>query len=119
MNYFKPEEFRCKCGKCDGGSMDAALVKNLNEARRLAQVPFVITSAYRCKTHNKAIGGAENSAHTRGHAVDIRIPTSGIAYHVIKSLLDVGFTRIGYNSKHSFIHVDNDPSLPPNVFFDY
>lgn len=26
MNYFKPEEFKCKCGKCDGGSMDAALV---------------------------------------------------------------------------------------------
>lgn len=34
MNYFKPEEFKCKCGKCDGGSMDAALVSKLNEARK-------------------------------------------------------------------------------------
>lgn len=119
MNYFRPEEFKCKCGKCSGGSMDADLVSKLNEARRLAQVPFVITSAYRCAAHNKAIGGAKNSAHTRGNAVDIKIPNSNIAFRVIKSLMDVGFTRIGYNQKHLFIHVDNDKTLPQEVFFDY
>jgi uncharacterized protein YcbK (DUF882 family) len=119
MNYFKPEDFKCKCGQCDGGSMDAVFLEDLFKARELAQTPYVITSAYRCKEHNRKVGGKENSAHLRGRAVDIKLPTSQSAFKVIKSLMDVGFVRIGYNSKYHFVHVDNDPTLPQGVFFDY
>lgn len=119
MDYFKPEEFKCKCGKCDGGKMDAVFVDKLNQARYLAQVPFVITSAYRCAVHNKAVGGKPNSAHLRGLAVDIKFNNSVQAFAILHSLLVAGFLRVGYNQKHGFFHVDSDPTLPQKVFFDY
>lgn len=119
MNYFRPEEFKCKCGKCSGGSMDAGLVSKLNEARHLAQVPFNITSAYRCAAHNERVGGKPNSAHLRGLAVDISFKDNTHAFAILQALINVGFVRIGYNQKHSFFHVDADKSLPQKVFFNY
>lgn len=119
MTYFKPEEFKCKCGKCDGGVMNTAFVDRLNKARHLAKVPFIITSAYRCAAHNKAVGGKANSAHLRGLAVDIKFNNSVHAFAILQSLLAVGFERVGYNQKHGFFHVDSDPTLPQKVFFDY
>lgn len=99
--------------------MDAAFVDKLNQARHLAQTPFVITSAYRCAAHNKAVGGKPNSAHLRGLAVDIKFSNGVQAFAVLHSLLAVGFVRVGYNQKHGFFHVDSDPTLPQKVFFDY
>jgi zinc D-Ala-D-Ala carboxypeptidase len=119
MIYFKPEEFKCKCGTCDGGIMDDHFVKKLTEARKLANIPFKITSGYRCTTHNKKEGGKSNSAHLRGLAVDIKLKNSNAAFHIISSLLAIGFKRVGYNQKHMFVHVDDDPSLPQHVFFNY
>ncbi len=119
MDYFKPEEFKCKCSKCDGGKMDADFVDKLNKARYLAQTAFVITSAYRCEAHNKAVGGKPDSAHLRGKAVDIKFASSAQSFKIAQALFAAGFNRIGYNQKHSFFHVDNDGSLPQNVFFNY
>ncbi|MDP3451806.1 MAG: D-Ala-D-Ala carboxypeptidase family metallohydrolase [Bacteroidales bacterium] len=48
------------------------LVLNLLEPlRKIIQRPIIITSGYRCHTLNKAIGGAKNSQHLAGEAVDI------------------------------------------------
>ena len=35
--------------------------------------PMIITSGYRCYLLNKAIGGATNSQHTKGQAVDFHV----------------------------------------------
>lgn len=35
------------------------------------KVPVIVTSGYRSKAYNEAIGGSENSQHMRGEAVDI------------------------------------------------
>jgi len=119
MDYFKPEEFKCKCGKCDGGTMDADFIDKLNKARHLAQTAFVITSGYRCESHNKAVGGKPDSSHLRGKAADIKFASSAQSFKIVKALFDAGFNRIGYNQKHGFFHVDCDSSLPQNVFFNY
>lgn len=119
MNYFKPEEFKCKCGKCDGGKMNDDFIDLLNKARHAAQTAFVITSGYRCEAHNKAVRGEPNSAHTRGFAVDIKFSNGVQAFAILHALLAVGFVRVGYNQKHGFFHVDSDPTLPQSVFFDY
>jgi zinc D-Ala-D-Ala carboxypeptidase len=118
---FSPQEFACKCGKCGKGfaEMQPTLLSKLNQARQLAGVPFVITSAYRCEEHNRRVGGTPNSAHLRGYAVDIKIQNSMVAMSMLKAFISAGFNRIGYNSRTKFFHVDCDPSLPQNTFFDY
>lgn len=115
---FKESEFDCRCG-CGLGlkDMPQSPIDKTVKARAIAQVPFIIDSAIRCVTHNAAEGGAPNSAHLRGHALDIRARTSRQRYKILTALLAVGFTRIGYNKK--FIHADDDPSLAPEVIFDY
>ena len=77
LRYFSPDEFRCKDGCGDGiEHMDPEVLRMLDEARKLAGIPFSLSSAYRCPKHNKAVGGVADSAHTRGYAVDT--PPSGI-----------------------------------------
>lgn len=43
----------------------------LDPAREALGMPIVINSGYRSKQVNKAVGGAPNSQHTKGEAVDI------------------------------------------------
>ena len=50
-----------------------ALVANLlDPLREKWGKPIVVTSGYRCAKLNRAVGGAKNSQHTTGEAVDIR-----------------------------------------------
>lgn len=50
-----------------------ALVSNLlDPLREKWGKPIVVTSGYRCAKLNRAVGGAKNSQHTTGEAVDIR-----------------------------------------------
>lgn len=116
MKYFKIEEFKCKCG-CGRNEMMPSTLEKIDKARELAGIPFKITSGYRCKAHNAAVGGKSEGAHTSGYAVDIEASTSPSRYLIIKSLLEVGFTRIGVGS--TFIHADDDPTKPQKVIWEY
>jgi len=116
MKHFRIEEFECKCG-CGSRAMKRNTLAKLDLARALAGVPFVVSSGYRCEAHNRAVGGKSSSAHTRGFAVDIRTPTSAFRFKILNALLKSGFTRIGIAK--TFIHADNDPSLPQEVMWDY
>lgn len=117
MSFFSEAETACRCG-C-GMNVSPQLIDKLNEARRLAGVPFVITSGARCVAHNRKVGGTPNSSHIRGLAVDIACPSSQARFAILKGLFLAGFTRIGFNQDKSFFHCDIDDSLPQNVFFDY
>ena len=58
----------------DINSMDAMLdliVFCLQPLRERLKKPVIITSGYRSHEVNKLVGGAQNSQHTRGQAVDI------------------------------------------------
>lgn len=116
MRHFDLSEFQCKCG-CGKADMQSQILTMLDEARDIAGVPFTITSGFRCVTHNARVGGKSNSAHTRGYAADIRTGSSAARYKIMDALLRVGFNRVGIAK--SFIHVDDDPSLPTNVMWDY
>ena len=74
--YFKPSEFKCKCGGkyCTGypAIVSAQLVKNLVYLRKDSNSPITIRSGLRCKTWNKMqSGSASQSRHMSGKAVDI------------------------------------------------
>lgn len=116
MKYFKPEEFRCKCG-CGKQEMMPSTMEKLDKARELAGVPFVITSGYRCVAHNDAVGGKSEGAHISGYAIDIEASTSPARLAIVKALLQVGFTRVGI--ANSFIHADDDPTKPQKVMWVY
>lgn len=115
LSYFVLDEFTCPC--CLKNHIDSDFVKLLNNARHIAGIPFKITSGYRCEKHNKSVGGSPNSSHLTGNAADISAISSQAKFMIIRSLLDVGFKRIGVSS--NFIHVDNSDTLVQNVMWTY
>lgn len=116
LKYFSPKEFTCDGVECFS-KMDEELLAMLDIARETAGIPFKINSSWRSEEKNKAINGAKNSAHLRGYAVDIHCTNSSDRYIIIDALINVGFKRLGIAK--TFIHVDNDPSLPDLVTWLY
>jgi len=111
--YFEMDEFQCSC--CGSNLMSLFFVEQLDEARELAMIPFVINSGYRCESHDAALGGKGN--HTTGRAVDIKCDTSRERIKIVKALLAVGFDRIGIGK--TFIHADDVNGKPPEVMWLY
>jgi uncharacterized protein YcbK (DUF882 family) len=106
--HFLVEEFMCPC--CGEVEIDHEFIQKLEKARQEADIPFVITSGYRCTAHNQAVGGKRNSAHRKGRAADIRATTDHQRALIAFSAANAGFKRIGFGS--NFIHLDSDPTLP-------
>lgn len=115
-NYFSISEQVCKCG-CGKGKLDSEFLERLNLARQIANIPFIVTSAYRCEKHNKEVKGSPTSSHLLGLAADIKAEDSITKFLIIKALLDVGFNRLGIGK--NFIHVDSDPNKIQNVLWMY
>ena len=113
--YFNYPEFECPC--CQENKTDRKMIDKLNKAREYAEVPFVITSGFRCEKHNLEVGGRADSAHLSGHAADIKCVSSRPRWNIIRGLLLAGFTRIGI--ANTFIHADTDDSKPPAVVWLY
>lgn len=117
MKYFSDDEFKCKCG-C-GADLTGSAKKSFNNARELAETPFVITSGARCLDHNRSIGSKDNSAHVEFVAADIVFENSNQKFKIIRGLILAGFNRIGINENRKFIHADLSKKLPQNVMFKY
>lgn len=98
-------------------NMNADFLNKLDEAREIANIPFIINSAYRSPEHNAKIGGKPNSSHIKGLAVDISVTNSRQRFIVLNALLNVGFTRIGIAD--TFIHVDLDSEKSKDVIWTY
>lgn len=98
-------------------NMNADFLNKLDEAREIANIPFIINSAYRSPEHNAKIGGKPNSSHLKGLAVDISVTNSRQRFIVLNALLEVGFTRIGIAD--TFIHVDLDSEKSKDVIWTY
>ena len=105
--YFSEDELRCQgTGTIH---MDEDFMKKLIGLRSIFNAPIIITSGFRSHEHNAAIGGAKDSPHTYGKAVDIK-QSGDQALKLIELALGMGFTGIGVkqHGPHSsrFIHVD-------------
>lgn len=73
--------------------------------------PITVLSAYRTPEHNRKIGGARNSQHLQGRALDLR-PPFGIKvsdfYRIIKAIApDTDIRGIGLYP--TFVHIDIRP----------
>lgn len=116
LKHFTKNEFQCRCRyECGKGfdDINQELAERLDLARTIAGVSFVLVSTIRCKRHNQDVGGVEDSAHTKGLAVDIKAATSHARYRILNGLIKAGFKRIGIYS--TFIHADLDPAKAQEV----
>lgn len=108
MKYFRLEEFKCKCGRCQGYpefGMSEVLLEKLDELRERVGAPIYVTSGWRCPTHNANVGGVWNSQHCQGTAADIY--TSAITARELAELAaEIGFDGIGWYPYQGFVHVD-------------
>lgn len=64
---------------------------------------YVVTSAFRDKSHNRSVGGSANSVHMSGYAIDIRVNASHREDFFLAAQR-AGFT--GFGIYDSFIHLD-------------
>lgn len=108
-NSFKSTEMDCHGNSCCSYTkVDEKLVTYLQKIRDHFGKPVTITSGYRCTSHNKAVGGASASYHTKGMAADISV--QGIApSEVAKYAESIGILGIGlYESAKDgyFVHID-------------
>ena len=58
----------------------------LERIRNTLGVPITVTSGYRGRQVNQAVGGVTSSDHTQGHAADIVAPGYGTPYQIAKTL---------------------------------
>jgi hypothetical protein len=115
LRYFKDEELACKC--CGKLKLDFHFADKLDLARQNANVPFVVTSGYRCPTYNISVGGKKDSSHIHGKAADILTPTSFHRFWIMYGLIKAGFDRIGVGK--DFIHADMDDTKAEGVLWHY
>ena len=92
------------CTHCGVAKVDPELIRRLQIARDRIGRPIVVTSGYRCPTHNRAVGGAANSQHLYGTAADVMATRITIQelYDVLESLFPDG--GVGIYQGH--VHVD-------------
>ena len=115
-NYYANNNMYTYFKKHEITKLKKQLVRALDKARGYAQIPFIITSGYRTKEENTRVGGAVNSAHLRGWAVDIKATSNENKDRILIALSRVGFKRIGIYRAH--IHADRDRTKSPAIWFN-
>lgn len=89
------------------------LAQMFESIRLLAgEYPITIDSAYRTPAHNRKIGGARNSQHVEGRALDLRPPKTwnvNSFYELIRrNAKNLGIHGLG--KYKTFVHVDIRPT---------
>ena len=93
------------------------IMLELDRLRDEAGIPLLLSCAYRSRAWDMSKGRSGNSAHTTGHAVDIRCNNTATRMKIVKAALKIGIRRIGIDG--SFVHVDNSPTLTQDVIWTY
>ncbi len=101
---FASTEFDCKC-KLDTCTKTLIHIEHVNKLQLLRDMwgPITITSGFRCKEHNKAIGGEHKSQHMLGTATDIVVPS--MAPDAVQNALQSW--KGGMGRYKTFTHLDS------------
>jgi uncharacterized protein YcbK (DUF882 family) len=83
--------------------------------------PIIIYSAYRTPSWNSYIGGARNSQHIQGRALDLHNPDTILIedfYAEIKNLANLDTSNIGgIGLYRTFVHVDIRPKVNNHIAY--
>lgn len=88
----------------------------MEEVRRLLGRRVIsVSSGYRCRALNRAVGGAATSAHLTGHAVDFNCYGFGHPLDVCRALseADIAFDQL--IEEGTWVHISFDPRLRRQV----
>lgn len=80
--HFRRTEFACQCG-CGFDTVDAELLMLCEDVREFEKVPVHILSGCRCVEHNAAVGGVDNSQHTKAKAADLDVKNPEKTYNYL------------------------------------
>lgn len=106
-NFFL-REFECTGKGHHHVIVDDDLLDKVQQLRSYWNTGISFNSAYRCPQRNKEVGGALNSYHMLGMAVDIPLSLFPVGIEeVAESASMLGFTGIG--KYDTFIHLDVRP----------
>lgn len=114
LRYFSEEDFTKAKPSCSLSDMNDSFMARLDDARHIAGVPFIVSSAYRSKQYELSKGRSGTSSHCFGLAIDLLCSNSFNRLLIISALLKVGFKRIGLHS--NFIHVDYDSCKSQSIW---
>ena len=73
--------------------------------RTLLGAPIIISSGYRSPELNKAIGGAKNSQHVKGEAVDFICPGYGSPLKICKAIVASGIKFDQLINEAQWVHI--------------
>ena len=110
--HFNSIEFRCKCGKIHNYTVDTNLIDKLERLySALNASKGIISSGYRCTTHDRAVGGNGYGQHTKGTACDIIFYDKNnkpISSKIVScKAQDLGFGGIAnINTAYTYTHLD-------------
>ena len=84
---FSTSEFSCKCKNksCVEQRISKELIERLQRVRN-EYGAIIVTSAFRCDLHNKAVGGASLSQHRLGRAVDAKPASGHLSNHPVHDM---------------------------------
>jgi uncharacterized protein YcbK (DUF882 family) len=101
---FSAEEWASKCG-ADIFKVHPILIAGVQEIRDACDFPIRITSGYRTVAHNEFVGGASDSLHTIGLAVDLQASdrSESKLQRIIAEARKLGFVVRPYPT---FVHID-------------
>ena len=112
IRYWKPEEFRCRCGEyhapyCNGFPVlpDRTLLELVDDLRHNAGRPGHRSSGIRCYQHNIDQGGVADSRHLKGKALDFYIEGISGSQLLLAAQADPR-TRYAYIIDGQWVHVD-------------
>lgn len=99
-------EWDCKCG-CSPTKHDTELSNKMQILRDYVGKPILLTSPYRCPSHNKRVGGGSRSFHMDGKACDFIIEGVNV-WEIGKICEAIGFNGIGVYDD-GYVHADVRP----------
>lgn len=111
--HFNVQEFKCKCGRKHDIKIDSNLPVILEKLMvKVGATVGNISSGYRCKIHDKEVGGSGKGSHVEGYACDIIFKKNGKiipSKEIALRLEDLGHKKgIGYRcgGNANYTHID-------------
>ena len=117
--FFVEKEFQACVPPCSMKAVHPVFLKVLDEIRRKAGIPIVLTCVFRSRQYDLERGRSGKGAHTYGLAADIRCCKPANRWKIIEAARQVGVTRIGVAPTYIHIDIGENTGLAADVFWTY